>query len=405
MKLLKIRLKGITIFENDEFEFNFTAQKRVIESELGFEVFEVNNISRKLNVLCLAGKNSAGKTVSLSILSSILQLYLRNISFPKKNDRINYQEIVHQNVSELFSDTMEIETFWGGKNCYIYALTNMEIEESSYRITEERIYKIKESLIRSKKNVFNADFYVQNEIEHSFRSEIPSLEYLSKDRSILYTFLKEQETREIFILDNLQNVNFNFAHGFQFLPKPIIQKLLPILDTNIEYLEVDKKDINMVKLKFYEKEEVVIKIHSLQAFLSSGTIRMLNLITSVFTVCLSGGYIFIDEIETHLDRGLIEMLIKLFESPRFNKFGATLVFSTHYAELLDLIYRSDAIYILDKQKGKSMMQRYSQYVTRSSNDMKKSLRYLSGDLGLGVHQKQVNEFLSMFHEGLKHNER
>ena len=55
--------------------------------------------------------------------------------------------------------------------------------------------------------------------------------------------------------------------------------------------------------------------------------------------------LIIDEIENHFHKTLVENIINLYKDKSINKFNATLYFSTHYCELLDLFNRQDNIWV------------------------------------------------------------
>ena len=55
--------------------------------------------------------------------------------------------------------------------------------------------------------------------------------------------------------------------------------------------------------------------------------------------------LIIDEIENHFHKTLVENMISLYKDKTVNRRNATLIFTTHYCELLDLFNRQDNIYI------------------------------------------------------------
>nr|WP_275401865.1 AAA family ATPase [Staphylococcus sp. MI 10-1553] len=111
--------------------------------------------------------------------------------------------------------------------------------------------------------------------------------------------------------------------------------------------------------------------------LSSGTIRTLNILSNIIHDLYTGGYLIIDEIENHLNKRIIQLIIEFFTG-ELNVNGATLIFSTHYVEVLDTIDRSDAIYVTQK-KPKSEINRFSDLLgDKDRNDKKKSDLFLSG---------------------------
>ena len=85
-----------------------------------------------------------------------------------------------------------------------------------------------------------------------------------------------------------------------------------------------------------------------------------------------GGYLIVDELENHFNREIVSTLIRFFMDKKVNKNGGTLIFSTHYSELLDEFERNDSIYIVRNKEGITA-ENLSKILKR--NDMKKSEVY------------------------------
>lgn len=98
-------------------------------------------------------------------------------------------------------------------------------------------------------------------------------------------------------------------------------------------------------------------------YATSGTIKGIITFSMVKEVLRSGGYLLVDEIENHFNKEIVTTLMRFFMDSRLNKKGGTLIFTTHYPELLDEYDRNDGICIV-----------------RNRNDIKKSDAYQSGFL-------------------------
>ena len=85
-----------------------------------------------------------------------------------------------------------------------------------------------------------------------------------------------------------------------------------------------------------------------------------------------GGYLVVDELENHFNREIVTTLVRFFMDKKVNKYGATLIFSTHYSELLDQFERNDGIYIV-RNIGGITAENLSKILKR--NDIKKSEVY------------------------------
>ena len=130
------------------------------------------------------------------------------------------------------------------------------------------------------------------------------------------------------------------------LPTPVVQAF----DPSVEYL-VWNKENQVFHLKFKgERAERVMNV---------------AIATSVLS---NGGYLIVDEIETGLNRSLVGTVIELFASPVTNPHGATLLFSTHYSELLDVLRRKDNVFVLVRDDSfKTELIKYSERINRIEN--------------------------------------
>ena len=200
-------------------------------------------------------------------------------------------------------------------------------------------------------------------------------QYLMDDVSIIVARNKKNNSG-IFVCDMLEWTDHNILNVLGRFPK----ELLTFLDPSIEYLECSLNDKKVdIRLKFYGKEEIIINnTRILENYLSSGTIKGLGVFMSAAFSFSEGGYMIIDEIENHFNREIVATLIRFFMDEKVNKKGATILFSTHYSELLDEFERNDSIYIV-RNKGGIGVENLSSILKR--NDIKKSEVYDSGYLG------------------------
>ena len=131
-------------------------------------------------------------------------------------------------------------------------------------------------------------------------------------------------------------------------------------------------------MKFKNEEEIVLNTAvDLEQYLSSGTIKGIITFSMVKEVLQSGGYLLMDEIENHFNKEIVTTLIRFFMDSHFNKKGGTLIFTTHYPELLDEYDRNDGIYIIRNREGITA-ENLCNILKR--NDIKKSDAYQSGFL-------------------------
>lgn len=133
-----------------------------------------------------------------------------------------------------------------------------------------------------------------------------------------------------------------------------------------------------IHLKFRNEDEIVLNnVRDLEQYLSSGTIKGIITFSMVKEVLQSGGYLLVDEIENHFNKEIVTTIIRFFMDSRLNKKGGTLIFTTHYSELLDEYDRNDGIHIVRNRNGITV-ENLSYILKR--NDIKKSDAYQSGFL-------------------------
>lgn len=158
-------------------------------------------------------------------------------------------------------------------------------------------------------------------------------------------------------------------------------------------------------LKLVDQEETVVSFFDLNQYLSAGTIRGLGLINTIISTLTQGGYLLIDELENHFNKAIVENIIEFFQSD-VNKNGATIIFSTHYSELLDSLKRRDSIRIVRKINNKISVKSLNRLASeggKNRSDIKNSDLFLSGLFGTAPSFERywnLNRFIKKTVEGL-----
>lgn len=201
-----------------------------------------------------------------------------------------------------------------------------------------------------------------------------SEKYLLDDMSIVVAFNKRSNDPIEFV-DMLQHTDTNHLAILSDVP----MEMISFFDPSIEYLRIQhKKKEPDIRLKFYDKDEIVVtSIAELNQYLSSGTIKGINTFVYAMRTFETGGYLVVDELENHFNKEIVSTLIRFYRDKRVNPKGAVLIFTTHYAELLDEFERNDNIYIVRNRNGITA-QNLADVLKR--NDIKKSEAYESGFL-------------------------
>ena len=365
MKLLKIVINGLPHFKN-ELDIDFVALQRVddYDKERLCNVFSNIYVNKAISFV---GINASGKTTILKAISFVMKMLnnesLNNIkSKTILDDLDDNQQVV---ITIYFYDGHDVNKL---ETSIVKEIIDVDGSEKLI-IKDEKLWSKDGAKIKTKKSLF--DFAEVDLREKRDKNE----QYLMEDVSIIVAENKKKNM-SLFISDMLEWTDHNILNVLGRFPK----ELLTFLDPSIEYLECSFKEKKVdIRLKFYGKEEIIINSpRILENYLSSGTIKGLGVFMSATFSFIEGGYLIIDEIENHFNREIVATLIRFFLDEKVNKNGATILFSTHYSELLDEFDRNDSIYIVRNKEGIGV-ENLSNILKR--NDIKKSEVYDSGYLG------------------------
>lgn len=371
MKLLKIRASGIPLFK-DTCEIDFLALQRVTAEDAnsmstvfttGTQAFTQNN------VLAMIGINASGKTTVLKLITFVCKM-------------LNHEPLNRIDCAEIL-DGLEkdqhvtLETYFYAESSATFCqATGKAINQLKTVIgkKDNKLLIVQETL---KTKAVTTDLRKKNALDFTDVGVNLSREfneYLLDDVSIMVAFNKKNK-EQLLVSDMLQYTNVNHLYLSEDCPL----ELISFFDPSIEYLrfQKDDKDIRII-LKFKEKKEIILnQLSELNRYLSSGTIKGINIFLEAMRIFKTGGYLIVDELENHFNREIVSTLIRFFMDKKVNQTGAMLIFSTHYPELLDEFERNDNIYIIKNRQGVSI-ENLSKILKR--NDIKKSEAYQSGFL-------------------------
>ena len=361
MKILRITAQGVPLFKED-LDLCFYTQQRVSEDDRD-RLYNLADNYYLHSACAFIGINASGKTSVLKVINLALSI-VRNEPINHVESRSILGGAEKAAICIYFYDNRKyiccLETVITAKKAktgnYIYSIL-------SERRWEKPIYSVK-----SKK--YLTDFTGIEPVAIRSGNE----EYLSDDVSFIIAHNKKAgDTAEVFSLLSYTNVNV--------LPftDDIPLEVIAFLDPTIEKLCFEETEgKTYIHLRFRGEDEIILnKAEELEQYLSSGTIKGIITFSMVKEVLQSGGYLLVDEIENHFNKEIVTTLIRFFMDSRLNKNGGTLIFTTHYPELLDEYDRNDGIYIVRNRNGITV-ENLSYILKR--NDIKKSDAYQSGFL-------------------------
>ena len=341
MKLLEVKATG---FKNciDDFCMNFIAKSKKTSEDKEYELLEIDEELYVYSTVGIVGRNASGKTSALELLDWCYDILG---TFRLSGKKTDYHGI-----------RLEILFYEQG---FIYKYIT-ELDNSG--TLEDRAIFLNQQLFRKKyyktklKQIFTEEW---NERCQTY-GEVP------EDFSVVFLVLKKSMIREIFY-DLTADSEKGYLATFRFMKlgeinPQILTNIINIFDSNINYLK--QMDDNNFLLA-YRGEERSFSDAELYRFLSSGTSKGINLYILAAFSLESGFDLIVDEIENHFHKTLVENLILLYKDKKVNRHNATLYFSTHYCELLDLFNRSDNIWITHSNGKVEINNMYETYDIRT----------------------------------------
>lgn len=356
LRFLKLRINGHPLFK-DGTEFSVFSSSKV-SPDNDENVYNLHRNFYHNKVEALVGKNATGKTTLMKLTIGILDLLISS------RDQIIESTDLRDSLRVPNSTNMEV---------YFYATDGFvikdaisfkfkedrELKRGRWVISSEKIYKKKISTIYSKSTFF--DFDDEKHLEKN-RTDFP---YYPNSASIFKNVIGDYYAQPVSNDLMFTNVNGLFVYGEENIPT----ELLEFIDPSIEYFKVctesseDGRERQYYRLKFKGNPKEIIENNMLKLslLLSSGTQKAISLYDKVVTTLKTGGILFIDEIEKHFNAEILSEFIGFFVNPEINIYGAVLIFSTHYSELLDYDYltRRDSVYIASRKGTQVDVSRYS----------------------------------------------
>lgn len=319
MKLLRVRASN---FKNccDNFTIDLIAKSKKTSEDKEYELQMIADELYVFNTAAFVGRNASGKTTAIELLECG---YTILGEFSLENKHYSYENV-----------TLELIFYHDGD---IYKYTTVLKADSSLgnraNFTEQHLYKKKYYKTKLKEIYADAGF-----------DEIIGLGELPEDTSIVFFVLKKKATRAVYFdCDGKGADTYRLlfrALKTYMIPRSTLEKVIRIFDDKIQALEMlDEKHYKLV-YQDYVKE---LSDSELVYMLSSGTTKGVLLYVFVVAALENGFDLLIDEVENHFHKALVENMISLFKDKRVNKNAATLVFTTHYCEVLDLFNRQDNI--------------------------------------------------------------
>ena len=373
MKLLNVVANNFKLCA-DNFSISFLPSGNKTKDDKEFELLEIDDELFVFNTIGIIGKNASGKTTAVDLLSVVYDLFsnyrIKNsINLFKFNDKPLHLDItfyhkgfVYRYLAELFKDSSTMD------NSIIF-------------IENEKLFKRKYFKSHSKNILDYKEFE-----EVKFETKLPN------DTSMLYLLFEKIDLKGIYCSSD-DEMYRNYAAALNIYKSidsklDIVTTLLKLFDEHLDNIEM----VNENKFKIIYTNKIVKEVTNTELYeiLSSGTTKGFHLFTFVIYSLKTGTDLIIDEIENHFHKTLVENLVSLYKDKSVNKKNATLIFTTHYCELLDLFGRSDNIYISKFEKNIKLENMHNDYNLRS--ELKKSNKFYNNEFKTDVNYNALMNF-------------
>lgn len=321
MKLLKVKASH---FKNccDDFTIDFTAKSKKTAEDCEYELQAVAENLYVYNTAAFVGKNASGKTTAIELLDCCYSILGE---FSLENKPYSYDGII-----------LEIFFYHEG---YIYRY-NTELSPSE-------TLNNKAAFLHQK---LACKQYYKTKVKEIFSDEgftpVSNISELPEDTSITFFVLKKKESRAVYFPcdgegPNTYHMLFKALKRFD-ISSQTLAAILKLFDGNVRDLQmVDEHNYKLC----YGNETQTLSDKELVHLLSSGTTKGLLLYTFVAASLKNGFDLLVDEIENHFHKTLVENMLSLYKDKAVNHKQATLIFTTHYCEVLDLFNRQDNIWV------------------------------------------------------------
>lgn len=340
MKILRVIATGFKNCE-DKFEINFMPIARKTSEDKEYELQEIADGLFVFSTIGVVGKNASGKTSVLDLLSvcydilGTFRVNLRNYSLDGVELTIYFyhEGVIYKYSTRLKEDSMS--------------------DKVLFLDQEIRCKKFYKTNVNS---IFNEDGFELFESEGALPEDTSSVFFVVKKlNTAAYYYTSLDRGYEIY------KMAF-YAQKAHKVPENIMMDIIRIFDESISKLEA--VDDNNFKLTSCGQTEI-LSDKELYSRLSSGTTKGILLYTLVVLSLMEGNDLLIDEIENHFHKTLVENIVSMFKDKSINKKNATLIFATHYCEILDIFNRQDNIYITKADNKAHIFNMYRDYEVRS----------------------------------------
>lgn len=363
MKLLRVKASNFKNFQNDT-TIDFVSKSKKTLEDKEYELQKIDEDLYVYNTAAFVGKNASGKTTALELLDCCYSI-LGDFRLENKHyeyDGIDLDIIFYfEGFIYRYTTTLQSGTSLGNKAIF----TNQHIYSKPYYKT-----KIKE--------IYDSQDFC----------ELSDFGQLPEDTSNVFFVLKKKTTASMYfdsagIGDETYSFLFKALKTYN-IDQNILANIICIFDENI--MNLHKLDDHNYKI-IYRDSEKVMSDTQLFYVLSSGTTKGVLLYTMVVASLYHGFDLLVDEVENHFHKTLVENMLSLYKDKTVNKKNASLIFTTHYCELLDVFNRQDNIWVCKAEDKVAVYNMYECFNKRS--ELLKSRQFYNNAFQTSVNYEKL----------------
>ncbi len=315
----------------------------------------ISNGKSYTNVICVKGANGSGKTNALKILSTFAD-FCSNSFAKKPDERIKIEPFFYNSEPTEF---------------YIEFLINNVEYRYEIELTGESV--ISEKIFRKKRKSVLIVERINNELVDPIR-EFDELKIVKlRSNASLISTANQYEIScmkpiYLFFTTIISNIDFFGLNNFEpelssiskfYYDNPdffeFAKEIICKCDLGVDNIVIDKKeavDGEETYMPFflhkYQGEEKVLTYFTQ----SNGTQTLYFNLFRYKMVLLMGGILVLDEFDINLHPHILPVLMNLFTNPVINKNDSQLIFTTHNAEIMNVMgkYRT---FLINKEDNES----------------------------------------------------
>lgn len=383
--ILKIIVENINMFEDNRLEIDFTNDQQISNHDKSHPYYNVKSSIYLPKVLAFKGVNASGKTTVLEIISFVFDVYFNDSTINNNYSLLEKIKTKNPLIFTMFYEHNSV--IYKIESEIIKKIENIGTDDDpllgySYVINEEIIYSKLMKISTSKKDLFTKGYnYLisRDLLDENIRTFLP-------DYKSMIGILGHKNNQ--LYINNLQSNSNKKENRVTNNKLELVPSIIQYLDPSIKSIkevEVDYllDDTTIFQIQFKNGKKIETTKTRFRHYLSSGTYRGIQILQTIKAVLRTGGYYVLDELEVHFNKTIAVDIIKLFLDHKTNPNNATLLFSTHYTELIDTLTRNDQVILIHRNDNYDIkLTRFSKLNKKNQN--KKSESYFSDEFKIGT---------------------